>query len=347
MHANNNISNKVLIELRRIMRAIDLHSRKLVQECALTGPQLLLLQSIIENEEISLGELAKRVSLSNATVSGIIDRLERREMVERRRSERDRRQIFVRGTEKARSVMDNAPPLLQERFVSELADLQKWEREQILSSLSRIAHMMNAENLDASPVLASHPLTVSDKILKKIVSENLSRPEAEERKGFEMKANANLKFANIDRSKMIIHEIYKEGEFPSWIDRESLAHFLHENLKPYEDTVEDIRKSLDYVFSDEAGKGGYILIGEIDSKPVGALVMLYTGMESYIPENILLFIAVDPAARGMGIGGSIIKHAFEISKGDVKLHVEYDNPAKRLYERLGMTTKYAEMRYHK
>jgi ribosomal protein S18 acetylase RimI-like enzyme len=70
-------------------------------------------------------------------------------------------------------------------------------------------------------------------------------------------------------------------------------------------------------------------------------------MSGYIPENILLFIAVHPSARGMGIGGKIIKHSFEISKGDVKLHVEYDNPAKRLYERLGMTTKYAEMRYHK
>jgi DNA-binding MarR family transcriptional regulator/ribosomal protein S18 acetylase RimI-like enzyme len=301
----------------------------------------------MENKEISLGELAKRVSLSNATVTGIIDRLERRGMVERRRSERDRRQVFVRGTEKARGVMENAPPLLQERFVSELSNLQKWEREQILSSLSRIALMMNAENIDASPVLSSHPLTVSDKILKNIVSQVSSQPGAEEEKGSEMNTNSDSMSTGMDKSGMIIHEIHKEEEFPSWIDRESLAHFLHESLKPYEDTVEDIRKSLDYVFSDEPGKGGFILIGEIDNKPVGALVMLYTGMSGYIPENILLFIAVDPAARGMGIGGRIIKHSFEISKGDVKLHVEYENPAKRLYERLGMTTKYAEMRYHK
>jgi len=162
-----------------------------------------------------------------------------------------------------------------------------------------------------------------------------------------MKKSEDIDTEIVNKDKLKIHEIHDPHDFPSWIDLATLINFLHENLKPYEDTKEDIGKAFDYVFSKESGKGGFVLIGEIDQKPSGALVMLNTGMSGYVPENILLFVAVDPEARGLGIGGKIIKHAFKISPGDVKLHVEYDNPAKRLYERLGMTTKYAEMRYNK
>ncbi|MEA3316912.1 MAG: GNAT family N-acetyltransferase, partial [Bacteroidota bacterium] len=76
-------------------------------------------------------------------------------------------------------------------------------------------------------------------------------------------------------------------------------------------------------------------------------IMNKTGMSGYIPENILVYVAVDAEKRGHGIGGQIVEKSFELADGDVKLHVEYDNPAKRLYERCGMTTKYAEMRYKK
>ncbi|MDD2413380.1 MAG: GNAT family N-acetyltransferase, partial [Bacteroidales bacterium] len=64
----------------------------------------------------------------------------------------------------------------------------------------------------------------------------------------------------------------------------------------------------------------------------------------FIPENILVYIAVDGQYRGKGFGAEIIKEAIKNTKGNIKLHVEYDNPAKRLYERLGFTSKYAEMR---
>ncbi|HEQ98340.1 MAG TPA: MarR family transcriptional regulator [candidate division Zixibacteria bacterium] len=155
-------SDQVIVALRRIMRAIDLHSRRLVQDYSLTGPQLLLLQSIMKNRETSLGELAKTASLSNATVTGIIDRLERRGLVERRRGSRDRRQVFVRGTESARKILENAPPLLQEKFLAEFSNLDESEKTQILNSLNRIALMMGADKLDASPFLSSHPLEASE-----------------------------------------------------------------------------------------------------------------------------------------------------------------------------------------
>lgn len=141
--------------------------------------------------------------------------------------------------------------------------------------------------------------------------------------------------------------IKKEDEFPKGLNREKYIDFLHTYLDKFGDTKAAINKSIDYVFSDEAGKGGFLLAAYDDGELVGELVMNRTGMSDYIPENILVYVAVKSGKRGKGYGGKIIKKALDLADGDVKLHVEYDNPAKRLYERLGFTNKYAEMRYKK
>lgn len=150
-----------------------------------------------------------------------------------------------------------------------------------------------------------------------------------------------------EMTEVAISTYYSAQEFPEWLTVDSLTEFLHEALKPYEDTPADIKSGVEYALSDEPGRGGFVLVAAEGKQIFGSLVMLKTGMSGYIPENILLFVAVDPKARGMGLGGRLCKTGFDTAEGDVKLHVEYDNPAKRLYERLGMTTKYAEMRYIK
>lgn len=158
-------------------------------------------------------------------------------------------------------------------------------------------------------------------------------------------ALAKNKVAESISLKMVICR--EKDELPSGLTTRSLAQSLHEWLKPYEDPVEQVQSGIKYALSREPGKGGFVLLGYVDERLVGAVVMLNTNMGGYIPENLLLFVAVDPEMRGNGLGARIIEKSFGICKGDVKLHVEYDNPAKRLYERLGMTNKYAEMRYIK
>ena len=87
------------------------------------------------------------------------------------------------------------------------------------------------------------------------------------------------------------------------------------------------------------------MIVGMDDRLAGALVMLNTGMAGYVPENILLFVSVHPDMRGHGIGGELIKRCCAECDGQVKLHVDFGNPAKRLYERLGFEHVYDEMRY--
>ena len=107
------------------------------------------------------------------------------------------------------------------------------------------------------------------------------------------------------------------------------------------------KKSIDYAFSDDKGKGGFMVTASEDGVLVGVVVMNHTGMSDFIPEYYLVYVAVHKNVRGKGIGGKIIKQAIEHAETDVALHVEYDNPAKKLYERLGFESKYAEMRYSK
>jgi GNAT superfamily N-acetyltransferase len=121
--------------------------------------------------------------------------------------------------------------------------------------------------------------------------------------------------------------------------------FLHTHLDQFGDPKEAIRKCIDFAFELNGGLGGFALAAENEGELVGALVMNRTGMSGYIPENILVYVAVDASKRGMGIGRKVVERALEEADGDVKLHVEYENPAKRLYERIGFASKYAEMRW--
>ncbi|TWI73191.1 transcriptional regulator, MarR family [Desulfobotulus alkaliphilus] len=152
------LSREVLVALRRITQAIELHSRQLVRSHGLTGPQLIILEEIARNGEMAVTELARAISLSQATVTGILLRLERQGLISRLRGIRDKRNTLVSVTEKGKAILDEAPPLLQETFVRRFADLPQWEQLMILSSLHHIVHMMQARSIDASPFLVTGPI---------------------------------------------------------------------------------------------------------------------------------------------------------------------------------------------
>jgi len=149
------IHDKVLVALRQIIRAIDLHSKKLERESGLTGPQLIVMQSIVRNDPATAGQIARDVNLSQATVTTILDRLERKAYLRRERSEEDKRKVWICLTEAGRQVLEQAPALMQESFIIGFAHLEEWEQNLILSSLQRVADMMQAGDLDAAPLLDS------------------------------------------------------------------------------------------------------------------------------------------------------------------------------------------------
>ena len=144
-----------------------------------------------------------------------------------------------------------------------------------------------------------------------------------------------------------IVKVEENEDFPKEIPRDEFIDFLHHHLGQYGDKKVDINKAVDYAFSKEEGKGGFALIALNDDKVVGGVVINNTGMSGYIPQHILVYITTHEDCRGKGIGTKLLEKIFEECSGDVALHVEYDNPAVKLYEKVGFKSKYAEMRYKK
>jgi len=178
------VEEQVIAALRRITRAIDLHSRALLQKHGLTSPQLGALQAIERLQPVSVGSLARHIHLSPGTVTGILDRLVKRGLAARERGNLDRRSVVIRLTEDGARLVKDAPSLLQEQFQHELTKLQEWEQTMILSTLQRIASMMDAERIEAAPVLVpgvvSAPQEDISRYLEKAVVASDETPLAEE-----------------------------------------------------------------------------------------------------------------------------------------------------------------------
>ncbi|TVR01294.1 MAG: MarR family transcriptional regulator [Spirochaetaceae bacterium] len=136
-------SDEVLATLRRIIRALELHSKQLSKYVGLTGPQLVVLREIGALPESSVGNIARKVSLSHATVTRIIDRLEEKQLAIRLRSQTDKRRVTLQVTESGRAILDAHPSYFQERFVKDFEQLADWEKTLILSSLQRVASMLS------------------------------------------------------------------------------------------------------------------------------------------------------------------------------------------------------------
>jgi DNA-binding MarR family transcriptional regulator len=163
------LEEDILRALRRITRGIDLHSRRLRNTYGLTAPQLVCLRAIRDAGEVGPTVLARKISLSQATVTGIIDRLLHRQLVTRERKAKDRRLVTVALTEAGRSLVEQAPSPLQETFLQELSDLSVPEREGIRDTLNRIVSMMGGDDLEAAAVLSSSPAAQSRAEVKDVL----------------------------------------------------------------------------------------------------------------------------------------------------------------------------------
>ncbi|MEE4144880.1 MAG: MarR family transcriptional regulator [Halieaceae bacterium] len=151
----NELEDHVLIALRRIIRATDLHSRALGKDTGLTTPQLVVIRAVREMNAPTVSAVARAVSLSQATVTTILKRLEAKGLIKRERSRADRRAVNVQLTAAGRSLWKTAPEPLQYSFTGRFKKLASWEQHSIVAALERVAGMMDAQELDAAPMLAS------------------------------------------------------------------------------------------------------------------------------------------------------------------------------------------------
>ena len=146
---------------------------------------------------------------------------------------------------------------------------------------------------------------------------------------------------------MLDIQILRPSQTVGMIEKNIIRDFLFEHLQEYGDKKEDISRAIDYSLNKGITPGGFVVVGRDNNEIVGAVVVNRTGMEGYIPENILVYIATHKERRGKGYGKKLMEAAIETASGSIALHVEPENPAKFLYEKLGFTNKYLEMRLNK
>ncbi|WP_299266690.1 MarR family transcriptional regulator [uncultured Psychrosphaera sp.] len=152
---------ELLIALRKVIRAIDLHSKHLSKTSGLTSPQLLIMLEIDKVSGINSSQVAKNINLSPATITNILDRLENKELVLRIRNTEDKRKVGLYLTENGKALLLKAPQALQEHFIDNYSNLAPWEQSQMLSSMERLAEMMNANEIDAAPLLELSAMSAS------------------------------------------------------------------------------------------------------------------------------------------------------------------------------------------
>lgn len=148
-----NRSETALIALRQILRATEMSSRKLAGQSGLTPSQLIILQIIGRLEHAMPSQLARETSLTQATVTALVDKLERRSMVTRRKDTQDKRRVIVELTDLGRQTLSFAPDLLQDQFIARFNTLEAWEQSMLIAALEKVASLLGAEEIDASPVL--------------------------------------------------------------------------------------------------------------------------------------------------------------------------------------------------
>lgn len=146
---------------------------------------------------------------------------------------------------------------------------------------------------------------------------------------------------------MLKTTIFDSNNKPDESKKREVIDFLYENLEQYGDPKKHIEKAIDYSTKAFNSCGGFTMLLQEEDTIKGAVVINRTGMSDYIPENILVYIAIDKNNRGKGLGKLLMKKAIEHAEGDIALHVEANNPAKKLYEKLGFTNPYLEMRLKK
>ena len=149
-----------LVALRRILRATEIFGRELARSAGLTAVQFRVLQVVAESGKstATATAISSRMRVSQATITALVDKLVSHGMVKREKSQVDRRQTDIVITELGRRTIEDSPDPLQQRFVRRFHDLEDWEQALLVSSLERVAAMLDAEDLDAAPVLETGDL---------------------------------------------------------------------------------------------------------------------------------------------------------------------------------------------
>jgi len=137
----------IIYQIRRLMQAGELYTKELNKKYQVSAPQLNCLLALYENGPLPPSQIAKHNMVKSSTVTGIIDRLEQKGLVKRRRNSPDRRIIIIELTDNGKMLAQNAPPPIQQKIVDGLKNLPQNEIEKIVRALNMLTRMLDVQDL--------------------------------------------------------------------------------------------------------------------------------------------------------------------------------------------------------
>jgi len=138
---------EIMQSLRRIFKAIQDYFQEISKKYGITGPQLWALKTVAANGSLSLGELSKKMYLHPSTISGVVDRLEKKGFVVRDRGQEDRRVVKVQLTPQGKKIVAKAPNPIQGKMIYGLNRLKKRELTSIYDAVKELVEIVEAQNV--------------------------------------------------------------------------------------------------------------------------------------------------------------------------------------------------------
>ncbi len=149
------IISNIIDNLRRVFQILNEQSKKVERETGLTSPQLWTIKTINESSPINVSDLADNLYLHPTTVIGIIDRLEKQNLVKRRRSKDDRRVVWIELTAKGNDLVKSAPEVAQGLLVSGLEDISANNLIEIDRSMKCLVKIFGAQKIPPKLILSA------------------------------------------------------------------------------------------------------------------------------------------------------------------------------------------------
>ncbi len=139
--------SETMLSLRRIIKSLQDYSQTVSSHFGITGPQLWVLKTIYQNGSLSLGELSRRMFINPSTITGVVDRLEKKKYVLRVRNEKDRRVVKVQLTPKGNRLVKRSPNPIQGKMIYGLRKLKKNELFSIYQAVEKLVEIMEAQDV--------------------------------------------------------------------------------------------------------------------------------------------------------------------------------------------------------
>ena len=143
-------TKEIIYSIRRLMQAGEHYTKELNKIYNVSAAQINCLLALYENGPLPPSQIGKHIMVNSSTVTGIIDRLEKKDLVKRLRISQDRRVITVQLTKNGRILAENAPPPIQRKIIDGLNKLSESEIDQIALTLKRLTDLLDVQDLEVT-----------------------------------------------------------------------------------------------------------------------------------------------------------------------------------------------------